>query len=148
MLPCLRTGLDSLLFCNTLRAFTIIILVSIGSITISIIPFSAAMYGFANFSRYSFASFFLISIGFFELFEILSVYDCYCSLQDPEQQFLLWARHNSCQLLKIFTPHCNVGPTISLAYNTSYLWNCCITVGIEQLAAVSNYTIVLLICSW
>src|SRR5689334_11978575 len=66
MLPCFLTGLVCLLFCIIFRALTIIILVSIGSITRSIIPFSAAMYGFANFSRYSAASFFLISIGFLE----------------------------------------------------------------------------------
>src|SRR3712207_3326592 len=61
MLPCFFQGLDSFLFARALSACIIMDLVSIGSITTSIIPFSAAIYGFANLSRNSLASFFFVS---------------------------------------------------------------------------------------
>src|SRR5262245_607445 len=54
MLPCFLDGLDSLLFAKASSAWIIVGLVSIGSTTASITPFSAAMYGFENLSRNSF----------------------------------------------------------------------------------------------
>src|SRR5262245_6717371 len=64
MFPCFFHGCISLLVDNVSRARIIIGLVSIGSITKSIIPFSAAIYGLANFSLYSFARAFLVLAKF------------------------------------------------------------------------------------
>src|ERR671918_2913091 len=61
ILPCFFQGLESFLLARALSACIIMGLVSIGSITTSIILFSAAIYGFANLSRNSLASFFFIS---------------------------------------------------------------------------------------
>src|SRR2546421_11261152 len=60
MLPCFLNGLESFLFANASSEWIIIGLVSAGSNTASMIPFSAAMYGLANLSRNSLASFFLV----------------------------------------------------------------------------------------
>src|SRR5918996_107715 len=71
MFPCFFHGLDSLLLAKASIARIIIGLVSIGSITKSIIPFSAAIYGLAYFSRYSLASFFFIAIASADPFKSL-----------------------------------------------------------------------------
>src|SRR5215467_5049525 len=71
MFPCFFDGLDSLLVVRALSAAIIMGLVSIGSITISIIPFSAAMYGLANFSRNSLASFFFTEAASADCFKSL-----------------------------------------------------------------------------
>src|SRR5918996_1164785 len=63
MFPCFLGGLMSLLSARLSRARMIDGLVSIGSITTSIMPFSAAIYGLANLSLNSLASFFLVAIA-------------------------------------------------------------------------------------
>src|SRR5918996_6590350 len=71
MLPCFFQGLDSFLLARALSACIIMGLVSIGSITTSITPFSAAIYGFANLLRNSLASFFFVSAAFGVFFRSL-----------------------------------------------------------------------------
>src|SRR5919106_2618218 len=69
MFPCFFHGLDSLLLTKASIARIIIGLVSIGSITKSILPISAAIYGLAYFSRNSFASFFLMVLASVDCFK-------------------------------------------------------------------------------
>src|SRR4026208_554076 len=71
MFPCFFHGLDSFLFAIASRARIIIGRVSRGSITRSITPFSAAIYGLANLSRNSFASFFLVATTSADCFKSL-----------------------------------------------------------------------------
>src|SRR5262249_38871466 len=61
MLPCFFHGLASFLFASASSDLIIMGRVSAGSITASMVPFSAAMYGFANLSRNSLASRFLVA---------------------------------------------------------------------------------------
>src|SRR5919201_7143485 len=71
MMPCFFQGLNSFLLARALSACIIMGRVSMGSITTSITPFSAAIYGFANLSRYSLASFFFVSAAFGAFFRSL-----------------------------------------------------------------------------
>src|ERR671933_155402 len=71
ILPCFFHGLGWFLFESISSALISIGLVSVGSITKSMVPFSAAIYGFANLSRYSFTSCFFLTAASAELFSSL-----------------------------------------------------------------------------
>ena len=111
--PCFFHGRPSFLLAKVSKALIIIGLVSIGSITKSMLPFSAAIYGLANLSRNSFASFFLV---------VTASADCFKSLRciiviaasGPRTSYLRCRPGIVHISVEIFATHCYVSSAITL----------------------------------